>query len=205
MESIFTNFQTLWPKKNQIFNGWEKYMKSIRFGSIARVALLTASIWTWGMLHASDSPKIGIDSNENRVVIWQTFNTVARVSEVRSAIYNASTSTWSTFANPISSSTNAQSPILVVHSNGDAVAIWSGEDPITANSAVQAVLYDGFTSTWGSVVTVSPSDENACSDYQATIDSTGLACIVWTSFSSTGPVIRTATVDFRNTVVSTQL
>lgn len=174
--------------------------------SMTRLAILTTSLLTSvSFLQASDSPQIGVDSNANRVVIWETYNTITSVYEIRSAKYVALTSTWSTFSNPISTSSNSQSPIILVHGNGNAIAIWNGVHPVSENSAVQAVMYDGSNSTWGNVITLSPSNENASSDYQGALDGNGVASVVWSSFNETDQVIRVATLDLSETVATTQL
>lgn len=153
---------------------------------------------------SSNSPQTAIDSNSNRIVVWQTFNSTTSNYEIRSAVLTGSS--WQVFPHPISPPTNSQSLVLASNfASGNAIAIWSGIDPTTSNSAIQVALYDASITTWITSLTISSSSENANSDYQATINESGVACVTWSSFNGTDNVIYTATVDLNSIVDRSQL
>lgn len=75
---------------------------------------------------------------------------------------------------------NCRDPKVAINSEGQAIALWTGTDPLTYTDRLFASVYDG--ASWSMPEAISDSDEYiADSDYKVLLSSTGDANIMWRS------------------------
>lgn len=131
---------------------------------------------------------LGIDSSGNVTALWLETSSTESNNVIESAVYTASTQTWSTETSPISNP-GASTPALAVDGSGNAVAVWA------LGGAIQASVRPGNTASWGSVATLSSVSSTSNSNPSVAISSSGIAMAAFQAVISGFDVIQTNAYD----------
>lgn len=140
----------------------------------------------------SSNQVVRLDSNGNATAVWVEVDPSSGNSIIQTN-YLPNGGNWSGPTPLSSTSYNSSGPQLAVNAGGDTVVIWISYDS-SGNESIQGIM-EPSNGSWGSVQTITSSDENIGLGYSVSISENGTIIASWNAVlqSSTGSVIRTST------------
>lgn len=131
--------------------------KTLKFFTSVALLLtiyLDANIFPWSApttigTNYSDVPDVAVDPQGNAVAVWRFHNDLTAENLVQAATFNFQTQQWSPTKTISTNTFNLGSPLVVVDTAGNAVAIWS------QSTFIQAAYLPFGSTDWTSPIQIS--------------------------------------------------
>lgn len=140
---------------------------------------------------SSDMPKIKIDSSNNAVAVWESFD--GSIYSIQ-ASKKTNGADWTAPQTISKTGRDSVLPSIAMDSKGNVVAIWMSFDKDHGINFIESAILP-TEGVWSSANIISSPTENPMSDYQVAINDNGTFMITWGSYVglSSNSEIRVAT------------
>lgn len=121
-----------------------------------------------------NEPQVRIDGSGNKIAVWESYNTVSALYEVR---YSTNSGAGWSSPNTISDTTlGSFTPKLAINAAGDGAAIWTVRDTGTQTDSLSGAIY--HLGSWTTAQPLSPTGDDVISS-DVRISDDGDIVVIW--------------------------